>query len=119
MHASLVIMAAGIGSRYGGNKQTDGVGPHGEILMEYGVYDAVRAGFDQGGFHHQARHAGADGAAVRPHGRRTADGGRPSGGGVLRLSGQHVPTGVVHGAGGQNEAVRYRPRGAVHQRAGA
>ena len=34
MHASLVIMAAGIGSRYGGNKQTDGVGPHGEILME-------------------------------------------------------------------------------------
>lgn len=47
MHASLVIMAAGIGSRYGGNKQTDGVGPHGEILMEYGVYDAVRAGFDK------------------------------------------------------------------------
>ena len=40
-------MAAGIGSRYGGNKQTDGVGPHGEILMEYGVYDAVRAGFDK------------------------------------------------------------------------
>lgn len=47
MHVSLVIMAAGIGSRYGGNKQTDGVGPHGEILMEYGVYDAVRAGFDK------------------------------------------------------------------------
>ena len=34
-------------SRYGGSKQTDGVGPHGEILMEYGVYDAVRAGFDK------------------------------------------------------------------------
>ena len=34
MHAALVIMAAGIGSRYGGSKQTDGVGPHGEILME-------------------------------------------------------------------------------------
>lgn len=47
MHATLVIMAAGMGSRYGGNKQTDGVGPHGEILMEYGVYDAVRAGFDK------------------------------------------------------------------------
>ena len=47
MHAALVIMAAGIGSRYGGNKQTDGVGPHGEILMEYGVYDAVRAGFEK------------------------------------------------------------------------
>lgn len=47
MHAALVIMAGGMGSRYGGNKQVDGVGPHGEILMEYGVYDAVRAGFDK------------------------------------------------------------------------
>ena len=47
MSVSLVIMAAGLGSRYGGSKQTDGVGPHGEILMEYGVYDAVRAGFDK------------------------------------------------------------------------
>ena len=47
MHAALVIMAAGIGSRYGGSKQTDGVEFHGEILMEYGVYDAVRAGFDK------------------------------------------------------------------------
>ena len=47
MHAALVIMAAGMGSRYGGSKQVDGVGPHGEILMEYGVYDAVRAGFDK------------------------------------------------------------------------
>lgn len=46
-HATLVVMAAGMGSRYGGNKQVDGVGPHGEILMEYGVYDAVRAGFDK------------------------------------------------------------------------
>ena len=45
--ASLVIMAAGIGSRYGGDKQIDGVGPNGEFLMQYGVYDAVRAGFDK------------------------------------------------------------------------
>ena len=45
MKATLVIMAAGLGSRYGGNKQVDGVGPHGEILMEYGIYDAIRAGF--------------------------------------------------------------------------
>lgn len=45
--ASLVIMAAGMGSRYGGNKQVDGVGPNGEFLMQYGVYDAVRAGFDK------------------------------------------------------------------------
>lgn len=47
MSASLVIMAAGIGSRYGGEKQTDCVGPNGEILMEYSVYDAVKAGFDK------------------------------------------------------------------------
>lgn len=45
MKATLVIMAAGMGSRYGGEKQTDGIGPHGEAIMEYSVYDAVRAGF--------------------------------------------------------------------------
>lgn len=45
MRASLVIMAAGMGSRYGGNKQVDGIGPNGEIMMEYSIYDAIRAGF--------------------------------------------------------------------------
>lgn len=40
-------MAAGLGSRYGGNKQVDGVGPDNEILMEYSIYDAIRAGFDK------------------------------------------------------------------------
>ncbi len=45
MKAALVIMAAGMGSRYGGNKQVDGIGPKGEILMEYSIYDALRAGF--------------------------------------------------------------------------
>ena len=45
MKAALVIMAAGLGSRYGGNKQVDGVGPSGEILMEYSIHDAIRAGF--------------------------------------------------------------------------
>lgn len=45
MNAALVIMAAGLGSRYGGNKQVDGVGPNGEILMEYSIHDAIRAGF--------------------------------------------------------------------------
>ena len=38
-------MAAGLGSRYGGEKQTDGLGPNGEIIMEYSVYDAIQAGF--------------------------------------------------------------------------
>ena len=45
MKAALVIMAAGMGSRYGGSKQVDGIGPNGEILMEYSVFDALRAGF--------------------------------------------------------------------------
>ncbi|MDD6261997.1 MAG: hypothetical protein PUA83_02770 [Clostridiales bacterium] len=45
MKAALVLMAAGLGSRYGGCKQLDGVGPNGEILMEYSVYDALAAGF--------------------------------------------------------------------------
>lgn len=46
MGATLLIMAAGMGSRYGGNKQVDGLGPNGEILMEYSIHDAIRAGFD-------------------------------------------------------------------------
>ena len=41
----LVIMAAGMGSRYGGLKQLDGLGPNGETIMDYSIYDAVKAGF--------------------------------------------------------------------------
>jgi dTDP-glucose pyrophosphorylase len=44
---TLLVMAAGIGSRYGGLKQIDPVGPNGEIVVEYSVYDALRAGFDK------------------------------------------------------------------------
>lgn len=47
MKVSLIIMAAGLGSRYGGSKQVDGIGPNGEILMEYSIYDALRAGFNK------------------------------------------------------------------------
>ncbi len=47
MNTTLVIMAAGLGSRYGGNKQIDRIGPHGEILLEYSIYDALAAGFDK------------------------------------------------------------------------
>ena len=42
---SLLILAAGIGSRYGGLKQIDPVGPSGETIMDYSIYDALRAGF--------------------------------------------------------------------------
>lgn len=44
---ALLIMAAGMGSRYGGDKQVDGIGPFGEALMQYSIYDAIRAGFDK------------------------------------------------------------------------
>ena len=43
----LVIMAAGMGSRYGGLKQIDGMGPNGEIIIDYSLYDAKRAGFEK------------------------------------------------------------------------
>jgi len=44
---TLVVMAAGIGSRYGGLKQIDPVGPSGEVVLDYSVFDALRAGFDR------------------------------------------------------------------------
>jgi dTDP-glucose pyrophosphorylase len=45
MKPTLLILAAGMGSRYGGLKQVDALGPAGEALIEYSVYDAIRAGF--------------------------------------------------------------------------
>jgi hypothetical protein len=47
MSLTLVILAAGIGSRYGGLKQIDPVGPAGEIVVDYSIFDARRAGFDK------------------------------------------------------------------------
>ncbi len=44
---SLVILAAGLGSRYGGLKQVDPVGPGGEIVIDYSIYDALRVGFNK------------------------------------------------------------------------
>ena len=42
----LVVMAAGMGSRYGGMKQIDPVGPCGQVIVDYSLYDARRAGFE-------------------------------------------------------------------------
>jgi NDP-sugar pyrophosphorylase family protein len=47
MTPTLVILAAGIGNRYGGLKQMDAVGPAGETIVDYSIFDAVRAGFDK------------------------------------------------------------------------
>ncbi len=46
-HATLVIMAAGMGSRFGGLKQAEPVGKNGQAIVDYSVYDAVEAGFDK------------------------------------------------------------------------
>ncbi|MCQ2311798.1 MAG: nucleotidyltransferase [Paludibacteraceae bacterium] len=45
MKPTLFVLAAGMGSRYGGLKQIDGLGPNGETITDYNVYDALRAGF--------------------------------------------------------------------------
>ena len=45
MKPTLFVLAAGMGSRYGGRKQLDGVGPKGQTIMDYSIYDAIRAGF--------------------------------------------------------------------------
>ena len=48
MNTALVIMAAGIGSRFGGGiKQLEPVGPNGEIIMDYSIHDAIAAGFNK------------------------------------------------------------------------
>lgn len=45
MKPTLFLLAAGMGSRYGGLKQLDGLGPNGETIMDYSIYDAINAGF--------------------------------------------------------------------------
>ena len=42
---TLLVLAAGLGSRYGGLKQIDPMGPHGETILDYSLYDAIRCGF--------------------------------------------------------------------------
>src|ERR1039457_4562500 len=44
---TLLVLAAGIGSRYGGLKQMDPIGPGGETIIDYSIYDAIRAGFNK------------------------------------------------------------------------
>lgn len=44
---SLFVLAAGMGSRYGGLKQMEGFGPNGETIIDYSIYDAMKAGFDK------------------------------------------------------------------------
>ncbi|MDR1652216.1 MAG: nucleotidyltransferase [Prevotellaceae bacterium] len=50
MKPTLIVLAAGMGSRYGGLKQLDGLGPNGETIMDYSIFDAIRAGFGKAVF---------------------------------------------------------------------
>ena len=53
MQTTLLIMAAGIGSRFGGGiKQLEPVDEQGHIIMDYSIHDAIEAGFNQGGFYY-------------------------------------------------------------------
>ncbi len=47
MQPTLLILAAGMASRYGSMKQIEAFGPSGETIMEYSIYDAIRAGFSK------------------------------------------------------------------------
>ena len=102
MNPQLVILAAGLGSRYGGLKQLDPVGPGGAALMDYSVYDALRSGFGEVVF------------VIRPDMARTFEefararfGGRvPWRAALQRLD--DVPQGVVVPAG------RTKPWGTTH-----
>ena len=50
MDTTLVIMAAGMGSRFGGLKQIAPIGPNGEVLLDFSIYDAKEAGFNKAVF---------------------------------------------------------------------
>ncbi|MFW5870642.1 MAG: nucleotidyltransferase, partial [Candidatus Sumerlaeota bacterium] len=47
---TLLVLAAGMGSRFGGLKQIEGVGPNGEVILDYSIYDAIKAGFEKAVF---------------------------------------------------------------------
>lgn len=119
MSASLVIMAAGLGSRYGGSKQVDGIGPHGEILMEYAVYDALQAGFNKVVFIIKPEmEAMMEQLCVAKLRRQTAGNGQGCTGGVC-LSGFFLTSTILHIASGAGEALWNRTCAAVRGRCGA
>ncbi|WP_406824404.1 NDP-sugar synthase [Pedobacter sp. KACC 23697] len=63
---TLIILAAGMASRYGGNKQTESFGPNGETIMEYSIYDAIKAGFGKVIFIIRKEFAEAFAAQIEP-----------------------------------------------------
>lgn len=108
MKLSLVIMAAGLGSRYGGSKQVDGLGPHGELLMEYSIYDALRAGFSKVVFIIKPEMRGMMETLCRPLDGKTALDGSPVEASWVCQDFSSIPAFYAIPAG------RTRPFGTVH-----
>ena len=110
MKISLVIMAAGLGSRYGGSKQVDGIGPHNEILMEYSIYDAIRAGFSKVVFIIKPEMEAMMHRLCGDYLAKADRAGRLARGGGLRLSGLLLRAGLLS----RIPAERTKPFGTVH-----
>ncbi len=99
----LVVMAAGMGSRYGGLKQIDPVGNHGQLIIDYSIYDAKRAGFETVVFviKHEIEdtfHAGHRRPALQGHRRE------------VRLSAARRPARRLLRPRGPREALGHLPR---------
>ena len=97
---ALVIMAAGLGSRYGGLKQAEPVGPHGELIIDYSIHDAMKAGF------------GRVICIIKPENREIFE---------ERIGRRHSEAKIEYAGGvyhprGAAEAVGHRPCGAVLRR---
>ena len=71
---TVLVMAAGMGSRYGGLKQLDAVGPNGETIIDYSVYDAIQAALSQPTPAMPRKPPIHDQSASRTHGRARRDG---------------------------------------------
>ena len=99
----LVIMAAGMGSRYGGLKQIDPIDTDGHIIMDFSVYDAVRAGFEKVIFIIKRENEQAFREAIGDRLSRFNPG-------VLCISGAGQCSGGICGPGRTGEAMGYRSR---------
>ena len=103
MKPTLLVLAAGMGSRYGGLKQMDPMGPNGETVLDYSVFDAIRAGFGRVVFIIREDFAEAFQQGV---GSRFAD--RHRGG--LRVPETRRSAGRIHRPGRPRETLGHRPR---------